>query len=56
VVAVGRPVRTPDGQAVACLSLSMPSVRYDPHRLASWVATIGSTVRAVEADLASSAS
>jgi DNA-binding IclR family transcriptional regulator len=55
VVALGRPVRTPDGEAVACLSLSMPSVRYDPHRLPFWLAAIGSAVGAVEADLASPA-
>ena len=55
VVAFGRPVRDQDGEAIACLSLSMPSVRYDPHRLPSWLVAIGSAVRAVEADLASPA-
>ncbi len=33
VVAVGRPVRNADGEAVAGLSISMPSVRYDPHQI-----------------------
>ena len=51
VVAVGRPVRNPEGVAVAGLSISMPSVRYDPHRLPSWVAAIGFAARAIEADL-----
>ena len=52
VVAVGRPVRARKGVAVAGLSISMPSVRYDPHRLPSWVAAIGFAVRAVERELA----
>lgn len=51
VVAVGRPVRNSDGEAVAGLSISMPSVRYDPQKLRSWVAAIGFAAKAVEADL-----
>ncbi len=51
VVAVGRPVRRPDGSAAAGLSISMPSVRYDPHRLKSYVATLGMAASAVEAEL-----
>lgn len=51
VVAVGRPVRDADGDAVAGLSLSMPSVRYDRRRLPSWVAAIGSAAGAIERDL-----
>lgn len=51
VVAVGRPVRNADGEAVAGLSISMPSVRYDPHQLRSWVAAIGFAAKAIEADL-----
>jgi DNA-binding IclR family transcriptional regulator len=52
VVAVGRPVRNADGEAVAGLSISMPSVRYDPHQLPSWVAAIGFAARDIEAELA----
>ena len=51
VVAVGRPVRGADGHALAGLSISMPSVRYDPHQLRSWVAAIGFAARAIENDL-----
>ncbi len=51
VVAVGRPVRDADGQAVAGLSISMPSVRYDRHRLPSWVAAIGFAARAIGGEL-----
>ena len=51
VVAIGRPVRRPDGSALAGISISMPSVRYDPHRLRSYVATLGLAVTAVEAEL-----
>lgn len=51
VVAIGRPVRRPDGSAVAGISISMPSVRYDPHRLRSYVATLGLAAGAVEAAL-----
>ncbi len=51
VVAVGRPLRNAEGQAVAGLSISMPSVRYDPHKLRSWVAAIGFVTRAIETDL-----
>jgi DNA-binding IclR family transcriptional regulator len=52
VVALGRPVRDAGAVAVAGLSISMPSVRYDPRRLPSWVAAIGFAVRAIEAELA----
>ncbi len=51
VVAIGRPVRRPDGTAVAGISLSMPSVRYDPHRLRSYVATLGLAAGAIESEL-----
>jgi DNA-binding IclR family transcriptional regulator len=51
VVAVGRPVRRPDGSAAAGISISMPSVRYDPHRLRSYVATLGLAAGAIEAEL-----
>lgn len=51
VVAVGRPVRDAGGAAVAGLSLSLPSVRYDRHRLPWLVAAIGFAAGAVEAAL-----
>lgn len=54
VVAVGVPVRGPDGAAVAGLSVSMPSVRYDPHRLLSLVSTLSACAKAVEVGLSRS--
>jgi DNA-binding IclR family transcriptional regulator/3-methyladenine DNA glycosylase AlkD len=52
LVAVGVLVRDPDGTALAGLSVSMPSMRYDPHHLQSLVATLDATARALEKDLA----
>lgn len=52
VVAVGVPVRDADGKAVAGLSVSIPSVRYDRQRLPSLVATLRMAVAGIEADLA----
>jgi DNA-binding IclR family transcriptional regulator len=52
LVAVGVPVRDQDGTALAGLSISMPSVRYDPHRLQSLVATLGAAAHALGQDLA----
>lgn len=52
LVAVGVPVRDEDGTALAGLSVSMPSVRYDPQRLRSLVATLEAAAHAVERDLA----
>lgn len=52
LVAVGVAVRGRDGTAQAGLSVSMPSVRYDPHQLPSLVATLGDAARRLEADLA----
>ena len=52
VVAVGVPVRDANGIAVAGLSVSMPSVRYDRTRLPELVGTLQSAARAIEADLA----
>nr|WP_239081708.1 IclR family transcriptional regulator [Streptomyces sp. SID9727] len=51
LVAVGVPVRGPDGTALAGLSVSLPSVRYDPQRLRSLVATLDAAAHAVERDL-----
>ncbi|MEW2623725.1 IclR family transcriptional regulator [Streptomyces sp. NPDC048106] len=52
LVAVGVPVRDQDGTALAGLSVSLPSVRYDPHRLRSLVATLEAAAHALEQDLA----
>ena len=51
LVAVGVPVRDADGTALAGLSVSMPGVRYDPHRLQTLVATLEAAARALETDL-----
>jgi DNA-binding IclR family transcriptional regulator len=48
LVAVGVPVPGADGVPQAGLSVSMPSVRYDPHQLASLVATLNSVARALD--------
>ena len=50
VVAIGVAVRD-DGVAVAGLSVSMPSVRFDRTRLPELVGTLQAVARAVEADL-----
>ncbi|MFE2936284.1 IclR family transcriptional regulator [Streptomyces sp. NPDC059278] len=52
LVAVGVPVRDQDGTALAGLSVSLPSVRYDPHRLQPLVATLDAAAHALEQDLA----
>ncbi|WP_030407313.1 IclR family transcriptional regulator [Streptomyces albus] len=51
LVAVGVPVRGRDGTALAGLSVSMPSVRYDPKRLRSLVATLEAAAHAVDEEL-----
>lgn len=51
VVAVGCRVRNRGGQAVADLSVSMPSVRYEPQNLPGLVAAIRFAARAIGADL-----
>ncbi len=52
VVAIGVPVRVRDGTAVAGLSLSMPSGRYDRQALPSLVAALQETAHELESDLA----
>ncbi|MFD5122151.1 IclR family transcriptional regulator [Streptomyces sp. NPDC058385] len=52
LIAVGVPVRDRDGTALAGLSVSMPSVRYDPRRLQSLVTALNTAARALEDDLA----
>jgi DNA-binding IclR family transcriptional regulator len=51
VTAIGHAVRGPDGEAVAALSLSMPTVRFSRAQLPAWVAALGATTQAVERDL-----
>ncbi|SKG69749.1 IclR family transcriptional regulator [Mycobacteroides abscessus subsp. bolletii] len=51
VVAVGRTVRGAAGTAVAGISVSMPSVRYQPQHLERIVAALGVAATAIEADL-----
>nr|WP_261398840.1 IclR family transcriptional regulator C-terminal domain-containing protein [Streptomyces misionensis] len=45
-------MRGRDGTALAGLSVSMPSVRYDPQRLRSLVATLEAAAHALEEDWA----
>lgn len=52
VVAVGVPVHDAHGAALACLSMSIPSVRYDPTRLPGLVTTLRSASAAMGAELA----
>lgn len=51
VVAIGVPVRSAEGAAIAGLSVSMPSVRYDRGRLRPIVAVLASAASALENDL-----
>ncbi|GLZ09257.1 IclR family transcriptional regulator [Actinomadura sp. NBRC 104412] len=51
VTAVGVPVRDRDGTAVAGLSVSMPSARYDRHRLPGLVRVLTQAAGAIEAGL-----
>lgn len=52
LIAVGVPVRDAAGAGIAGLSVSMPSVRYDSHRLPALVDTLRAAARAIEANLA----
>ncbi|MEL5953443.1 IclR family transcriptional regulator [Streptomyces sp. CLV115] len=52
LVAVGVPVRGQDGTALAGLSVSLPSVRYDARSLRPLVATLDAAAHALEQDLA----
>jgi DNA-binding IclR family transcriptional regulator len=51
LVAIGVLVRAADGTAQAGLSMSMPSVRYDPNQLPSMVAALEAAARRLETDL-----
>jgi DNA-binding IclR family transcriptional regulator len=52
IVAVGVPVHGADGTPAAGLSVSVPSVRYDRHRLPALVETLKRAAGAIEAGLA----
>lgn len=53
VVAVGVPVRGATGEALAGISVSMPSVRYEKEKLPTLVSTLRATAKGVESDLLS---
>jgi DNA-binding IclR family transcriptional regulator len=55
LVAVGVAVRGADRTALAGLSVSMPSVRYDPRQLQSLVAALSRAGHGLESDLAATA-
>jgi len=52
VVALGRVVRNADGEAVAGLSISMPSVRFSSDGIPRWVEALATTARSIEVELA----
>lgn len=53
VVAVGVPVRGANGEALAGISVSMPSVRYEKEKLPTLVSTLRATAKALESNLLS---
>lgn len=53
VFAVGVPVRDENAQAVAALSVSLPSVRFSPHRLPELVERLREAASAMDEQLAS---
>jgi len=53
VVAVGVPIRGLDGQVLAGLSVSIPSTRYDVHRLRPLVAALHGAAQGLESELRS---
>ena len=52
VVAIGVPVRAPDGTMIAGLSMSMPTIRYDKRRLNTYVGTLKAAATRLELALA----
>jgi DNA-binding IclR family transcriptional regulator len=52
VAAIGMPLRDEEGVAVAGLSVSVPSVRFENRSIAAWVGALTITARAIQADLA----
>ena len=55
VVAIGVPVRNRVGVAIAGLSMSMPSVRFDSVNIPAWVAALRATVHAIELEIGDTA-
>lgn len=55
LVAVGVLVEPPRGTAPAAVSLALPSARYDPGRLGTWVSALRDTGRRIGRDLARAA-
>lgn len=55
VTAIGRAVRSPDGTAVAGVSIAMPTVRYSRDRLPEWVQNLSTAISRIEDELASAA-
>jgi DNA-binding IclR family transcriptional regulator len=51
IVAIGVPVRNMAGEAIAGLSMSLPSVRFDPTGVPEWVAKLASAAAAIETDI-----
>ena len=51
VVAIGVPIRNRVGVAIAGLSMSMPSVRFDPVHIPEWVAGLRATAHAIELEI-----
>lgn len=51
VVAVGVPLRARDRSAIAGLSVSLPTVRYERDRLPALVSALSGTARSIEADV-----
>ena len=55
VVAIGVPIRNRVGVAIAGLSMSMPSVRFDPVHIPEWVTGLRATAHAIELEISSTA-
>jgi DNA-binding IclR family transcriptional regulator len=51
VAAVGVPVRGPDGDTVAAVALSVPTVRYEPERVAGIVAALETAAKDISGRL-----
>ena len=51
VAAVGVPVKGPDGDTVAAVALSMPTVRYDPGQVAGIVAALETAAKGISGRL-----
>ena len=56
VAAVGVPVKGPDGDTVAAVALSMPTVRYEPARVGGIVAALETAARGISEGLGATVS